>query len=276
MAVLGLLLLVASIVIEAGGSISRPNAAGGPVAPRGGPGAIGELARRTAQHDRAVDRVLAYTPYVTSGGGRKREIALTFDDGPGPYTPKVLRVLQRMDAKATFFEVGFMERWFHSATTRAIRDGHVVGDHTERHAQLGRLSRPSQRKQIVGQSDWLAKLGLPRPRLFRPPFGSFDNRTFRVLRRNRMLMVLWSVDSQDYRRPGVKAIVRRVLAGAHPGAIVLLHDAGGSRAQTVAALPEIVRKLRRRGYRLVTVPQLLEDDPPPRGQPLPHYLGGAG
>jgi peptidoglycan/xylan/chitin deacetylase (PgdA/CDA1 family) len=275
-ALLGVVLLVASIVVETVGSSGGPGAGGGSLAPNGGPRAIGELGRRTAADDRAVDRVLAYTPYVTSGGGRKREIALTFDDGPGPYTPQVLRVLRRMNVNATFFEVGFMERWFHSATTRAIRDGHVIGDHTENHARLARLSRPSQRTQIVTQADWLAKLGVPRPRLFRPPFGSFDTRTFRVLRRNRMLMVLWSVDSQDYRRPGVKAIVRRVLAGARPGAIVLMHDAGGARSQTVAALPEIVRKLRRRGYRLVTVPQLLRDDPPPRGQPLPRYVGGAG
>jgi peptidoglycan/xylan/chitin deacetylase (PgdA/CDA1 family) len=275
-AVLGIVLLVASIVIEAGGSSNDGRRAGGSLGPRGGPRTMSEIARRSRERDRAVDRVLAYTPYVTSGGGRRREIALTFDDGPGPYTGQVLRVLRRMNVKATFFEVGFMERWFQSATVRAIRDGHVVGDHTEQHAQLARLSRPSQRRQIVEQADWLAKLGLPRPRLFRPPFGSFDNHTFRVLRRNRMLMVLWSVDSQDYRRPGAGAIVRRVLAGAHPGAIVLMHDAGGARSQTVAALPEIVRRLRRRGYRLVTVPQLLEDDPPPRGQPLPRYLGGAG
>jgi chitin deacetylase len=91
-----------------------------------------------------------------------------------------------------------------------------------------------------------------------------------------MLMVLWSVDAQDYRQPGAGAIVRRVLSGARPGAIVLMHDAGGPRSQTVQALPEIIRKLRRRHYRLVTVPQLLLDDPPPRGQRLPHYTGGAG
>jgi peptidoglycan/xylan/chitin deacetylase (PgdA/CDA1 family) len=186
----------------------------------------------------------------------------------------VLRVLRRMNVNATFFEVGFMERWFHASTTRAIRDGHVVGDHTENHPKLATLSRPLQRRQIVDQADWLGKLGAPRPRLFRPPFGSFDDHTFRVLRRNRMLMVLWSVDSQDYRQPGAKAIARRVLNGARPGAIVLMHDAGGARSQTVAALPEIVRKLRRRHYQLVTVPQLLLDDPPPRGQRLPRYLSG--
>jgi peptidoglycan/xylan/chitin deacetylase (PgdA/CDA1 family) len=86
-------------------------------------------------------------------------------------------------------------------------------------------------------------------------------------------MVLWSVDSQDYRRPGAKAIVRRVLNGAKPGAIVLMHDAGGRRSQTVAALPEIIRRLRKRNFKLVTVPQLIMDDPPPPGQRLPRYRG---
>jgi peptidoglycan/xylan/chitin deacetylase (PgdA/CDA1 family) len=274
-ALLGLVLLVTSIVVETGGSSGGRHASGASVPRAGGLQAMTELARRrAAERDRGIDRVLAYAPFVTSGGGHRREIALTFDDGPGPYTPRVLRVLRRMNVNATFFEVGFMERWFHSSTTRAIRDGHVVGDHTEHHAKLATLPRAAQRKQIVDQADWLGKLGVPRPRLFRPPFGSFDDHTFRVLRRNRMLMVLWSVDSQDYRQPGAQAIVRRVLGGAHPGAIVLMHDAGGARSQTVAALPEIVRRLRRRNYQLVTVPQLLLDDPPPRGQRLPRYLSG--
>jgi peptidoglycan/xylan/chitin deacetylase (PgdA/CDA1 family) len=276
-AALGLVLLAVSILVEAGGSGGGGQTTAAPPPPAHGLTAMSALARRrAAERDRAIDRVLAYTPFVTSGGGRRREIALTFDDGPGPYTPSVLRVLRRMKVNATFFEVGFMERWFHAATTSAVRDGNVIGDHTGHHARLATLSRPAQRKQIVDQANWLSKLGAPRPRLFRPPFGSFDGSTFRVLRNNRMLMVFWSVDSQDYRRPGVKAIVRRVVNGARPGAIVLMHDAGGPRTQTVAALPEIVRKLRRRGYRLVTVPQLLFDDPPPRGQRLPHYAGGAG
>jgi peptidoglycan-N-acetylglucosamine deacetylase len=269
----GVILLAVSIAIEAGGSgqDSRTRSA---IPPPPSRAAIGELARRRiAAENRAVDRVMDYASFVASGGGNKREIALTFDDGPGPYTSQVLRTLRKLNVKATFFEVGFMERWFHSATTRALEEGHAIGDHTESHAKLARLKRPAQREQIVSQAEWLAKLGAPRPRLFRPPFGSFDARTFRVLRNNRMLMVLWSVDAQDYRRPGVKAIVKRVLKGAKPGAIVLMHDAGGRRSQTVAALPEIIRRLRKRNFKLVTVPQLLIDDPPPAGRPLPHYRG---
>jgi peptidoglycan/xylan/chitin deacetylase (PgdA/CDA1 family) len=82
-----------------------------------------------------------------------------------------------------------------------------------------------------------------------------------------MLMVMWTVDTSDYARPGVSRIVYTALSGSRPGAIVLMHDGGGDRAETVAALPHIIYSLRKRGYRLVTVPQLLANDPPPRSQP---------
>jgi peptidoglycan/xylan/chitin deacetylase (PgdA/CDA1 family) len=89
-----------------------------------------------------------------------------------------------------------------------------------------------------------------------------------------MLMVLWSVDTEDYRQPGEQAIIDAAVQGAHPGAVILMHDAGGNRSQTVAALPAIIAKIRKRGFKLVTVPQLVLDDPPPRGQPLPRDLSG--
>jgi peptidoglycan/xylan/chitin deacetylase (PgdA/CDA1 family) len=89
-----------------------------------------------------------------------------------------------------------------------------------------------------------------------------------------MLMVLWSVDTGDFQLPGVQAIVQRALAGAHPGAIILLHDGGGNRAETIAALPAIIRGLRARGLEPVTVPRLLRDNPPAHGQPVPTSLSG--
>jgi peptidoglycan/xylan/chitin deacetylase (PgdA/CDA1 family) len=275
LAALGILVLVVSIVVDGGSGGGGHRRAAGVAAKPWRVAPMGDAARRrAAAESRAIDHVLTYTQFVTSGGGQKREIALTFDDGPGPYTPHVLQVLQKLHVPATFFEVGFMERWFHASTTQALSQGHVIGDHTESHPKLAHLPRPAQRTQIMSQAEWLHKLGAPRPRLFRPPFGSFDARTFRVLRNNKLLMVLWSVDTHDYRQPGVKVIVRRAVQGAKPGAIILMHDAGGARSQTVAALPEIVRKLRKRHFELVTVPRLMLDDPPPRGQPLPHYLNG--
>jgi peptidoglycan-N-acetylglucosamine deacetylase len=222
----------------------------------------------------AVASVLSYTPFVRAGSARGRDVALTFDDGPGPYTPQVLGVLERMHVRATFFVVGRMLRYFGAATVRAVEDGDVIGDHTETHPMLATFSRHDQYEELFEQIARVELLGAPRPVLFRPPYGSFNANTFRELRRLHLLMVLWSVDTDDYAQPGVPVIVQRALEGAQPGAIILMHDAGGAREQTIAALPQIIRGLRQRGYRLVTVPQLLMDDPPPAGQQLPTNLSG--
>jgi peptidoglycan/xylan/chitin deacetylase (PgdA/CDA1 family) len=222
----------------------------------------------------AVSAVLAYTPFVREGSARVPEVALTFDDGPGPYTPSVLAVLERLHVHATFFAIGRMERWFSASTAREIRDGDAIGDHTETHPMMALLSPHDQYEQLFEQAARVELLGAPRPDLFRPPYGSFDATTMRELRRLHMLMVLWSVDTADYQQPGVEAIVQRALAGAHPGAIILLHDGGGDRTETAAALPGIISGLRSRGLTPVTVPRLLRDDPPPEGQPLPSGLAG--
>jgi peptidoglycan/xylan/chitin deacetylase (PgdA/CDA1 family) len=222
----------------------------------------------------AVKDVLSYTPFVTAGGARGREVALTFDDGPGPYTPAVLSVLESNHAPATFFAIGKMERYFSASTQREIRDGDAVGDHTQSHPALARLAAHEQHEEMFEGILRIELAGGPRPQLFRPPYGSFNATTLRELHSLGLLMVLWSVDTNDYRRPGVSVIVERVLAGARPGAIFLLHDGGGDRSQTVAALPAIIRGLRARGLELVTVPKLLRDDPPPSGQPIPSSLAG--
>lgn len=222
----------------------------------------------------AVSSVLGYTPFAREGGGRGRDIALTFDDGPGPYTPQVLSVLERLHAQATFFIVGKMLRYFSASTVREIEDGDAIGDHTESHPQLARLSRHDQHEEIFEGLARVELLGGRRPDLFRPPYGSFNASTLRELHSLHLLMVLWSTDTGDYAQPGVSTIVERALAGAHPGAIILMHDAGGTRTETIAALPLIITKLRARGFHLVTVPQLLLDDPPPAGQQLPTDLSG--
>jgi peptidoglycan-N-acetylglucosamine deacetylase len=222
----------------------------------------------------AVSRVLAYTPFVREGAGRVRDIALTFDDGPGPYTPEVLGVLERFHVRATFFAIGKMERYFSASTMRELQDGDVVGDHTQSHPMLALLSAHDQREELFEQLLRIELLGGDRPRLFRPPYGSYNATTMRELHALHLLMVLWSADTQDYLQPGVPTIVQRALAGAQPGAILLMHDGGGNRSQTVAALPQIITQLRARGYRLVTVPELLIKDPPPAGLPLPPQLSG--
>jgi peptidoglycan/xylan/chitin deacetylase (PgdA/CDA1 family) len=223
---------------------------------------------------RAVRRALVLTPYVRIAGRQHRELALTFDDGPGPYTPEVLGVLERMHAAATFFEVGEEDRYFHASTARIVADGFPIGDHTETHPAMSRLSRRDQLAQLQEQARTIGAYGAPPPDLFRPPYGVWSDTTLALLHRLGMLMVLWTVDTNDYLRPGTKAIVAAAVDGARPGAIILLHDAGGNRSQTITALPIIIRELRRRRYALVTVPRLLLDNPPPRDQDLAGLSGG--
>jgi peptidoglycan/xylan/chitin deacetylase (PgdA/CDA1 family) len=224
--------------------------------------------------EKAIDSVLAYTPAVTSGGSKGKELALTFDDGPGPYTQQLVATLNTLHVHATFFAIGEEERYFSAGSSLELRSGDVIGDHTETHPMLASLSAHDQREQLVEQIARIELLDGPRPRLFRPPYGSFNATTFHLLHALHMLMILWSTDTEDYRLPGVAAIVHNALAGAHPGAIILMHDAGGNRSETIAALPAIIQGLRRRGLEPVTIPRLLLDDPPPPGQPLPTSLAG--
>jgi peptidoglycan/xylan/chitin deacetylase (PgdA/CDA1 family) len=216
-----------------------------------------------------VDRVLGYTQIVAGGVPRRQAIALTFDDGPSPYTTQVLRVLARSHVPATFFIVGQQLAYFAAGLRAELRQGMEVGDHTQNHAWLIRLGEAQQYAQIDAVRRAVRRLGGPTPRLFRPPYGLYDAATLSVLRGLRMLGVLWSVDPGDWRRPGTAAIVRSVLFAARPGAIVELHDGGGNRSQTVAALPAIIDGLHRRHYRFLTVSQLLAVDPPARHQRLP-------
>ena len=112
---------------------------------------------------------------------------------------------------------------------------------------MASLSAHDQYEELFEQMVQVEVLGAKRPRLFRPPYGSFDPTTFKELRHLHLLMILWSVDTADYTLPGTQAIVERALAGAKPGAIILMHDAGGNRSETIAALPAIVKGLRKRG-----------------------------
>jgi peptidoglycan/xylan/chitin deacetylase (PgdA/CDA1 family) len=223
---------------------------------------------------RAADRPVAAGPVVKRAGRQHREIALTFDDGPSRYTAAVMRVLRRWHAPATFFEIGNIAQSAPGTVAAQVRYGFAVEDHTVNHKNLSGLPASVQAAEIRGAAKRLRRAGAPPPRLFRPPYGRYDKTTVDTARSLGMRTVLWTVDSRDYLRPGSAAIVSRVLRAASPGAIVLMHDGGGDRAQTVAALSKLIPRLRRRHYRLVTVRQLLADNPPPRGRPAPTANGG--
>jgi peptidoglycan/xylan/chitin deacetylase (PgdA/CDA1 family) len=187
-----------------------------------------------------------------------RQVALTFDDGPGPQTPDVLRFLARQHIHATFFELGIQAVLFPDFVRRTLDEGHVIGDHTYDHKAITSLSAGAQVSELVRARHAISRAtGGYRPCLFRPPQGVIDRAAARRARDLGMLSILWSVDPRDWARPGTDAIVERVLAGVGPGGIVLMHDAGGPRGQTIAALPRIVAALRSRHYTFVTVPELL-------------------
>ncbi|HWD75435.1 MAG TPA: polysaccharide deacetylase family protein [Solirubrobacteraceae bacterium] len=287
----GALATVAILALLAGAVVGAASGAGGAAARSSVTASHGYLARlkalpgrgagsvaaeETRDENAAINRTLAYTPYVRIAGSQHREVALTFDDGPGPYTPDIIRELERGHTPATFFEVGVLEKYFQGATAALVARGFPIGDHTELHAPMSHLSRRDQRTQLLEDAAAIGAAGAPFPRMFRPPYGLWDSTTLSLLKRYRMLMVLWSVDTDDYQQPGVATIVQRALAGARPGAIILLHDAGGTRSETVAALPQVIRGLRARSYKLVTVPRLLLDNPAPHDQDVGFLQGSGG
>ena len=185
---------------------------------------------------------------VYHGSTHRKRIALTFDDGPSPYTPEILSILERKHAKATFFELGFQVS---SASRAVLKAGQELANHSYRHE-----SYPSRSSMTATNGRIRAVSGFT-PCLFRPPGGAYNSRVLGDARSLGMTTVLWNVDPRDWSNPGAGAIYSRVVSATRPGAIVVMHDGGGNRSQTVAALPDIIRELRDRGYRMVTVSRLL-------------------
>nr|WP_252365193.1 glycosyltransferase [Saccharomonospora piscinae] len=194
-----------------------------------------------------------------------RTLALTFDDGPDPvWTPKVLDVLAKHDVPATFFVVGSMAARHPDLVSRIHESGSELGVHTFTHPDLAqvtpwRVERELDQTQLV-----LAGAAGVTTRLFRPPYSStveaLDNPAYDVVRRAGELgyvSVFSDIDSADWKRPGVEAIVRNSTPSGEDGGVVLLHDAGGDRAQTVAALDVLIPRLKEQGYRFSTVTDVL-------------------
>jgi peptidoglycan/xylan/chitin deacetylase (PgdA/CDA1 family) len=185
-----------------------------------------------------------------------RLVALTFDDGPAPATLQIVSELRRLNARATFFVIGSMAAARPAVVKQVAGAGMQIANHTWSHPPMPTLSLAAQRQQIDSTNRLLRDLSGHRPRFFRPPNWRIGSRTAAVLRAERMIGVLRTVDTRDWTLPGVDTIVRRALR-VRPGGIVAMHDGGGySRAQTAAAVPAIVRGLRRRHLRMVTVAEL--------------------
>ncbi|TKK75641.1 polysaccharide deacetylase family protein [Kribbella jiaozuonensis] len=176
-------------------------------------------------------------------------VVLTFDDGPDiEYTPKVLDILAKYDAKATFFEVGQNVQKHPELTKRIHAAGHSVENHTWNHADLRKLSATAFRQQVMSTDQAIrAQIGST-PGCLRPPYGGVSATVRQRATALGKDLVVWTVDSRDWTKPGTAAIVQRVVKNVHSGSVILMHDGGGNRSQTVAALPTILKTLKAQGY----------------------------
>jgi peptidoglycan-N-acetylglucosamine deacetylase len=178
-------------------------------------------------------------------------VALTFDDGPSRYTAQVLAVLEAKKAPATFFFLGQQVGAYPGIVSRLRATGFEVENHTWDHRTLTRLSTAAIRREITRTSQLLGGV-----KYLRPPGGSYNARVLGIVHSLGLKLVLWSVDTLDWKYHSVSSILRYLRAEVRPGAIVLMHDGGGNRSQTVAALPKVIDWLRSHGYTLVRVDQL--------------------
>ncbi|PWI13894.1 oligosaccharide deacetylase [Streptomyces sp. Act143] len=187
--------------------------------------------------------------------GRGHTMVLTFDDGPDPrYTPAILDTLAEYDVRAMFFVCGEMAVDNKDLLERMADEGHVVGNHTWSHPLLTRLSRGRIRSEMERTCDVIEEAYGERPQWFRAPYGAWNRAAFQLGSELGMEPLAWTVDTLDWTTPGARTIERRVENGAAPGVVVLSHDAGGDRSQSVRALRAYLPQLLDSGYH-VTVPR---------------------
>ena len=257
-----LALLVAAVVALAGGGGARHGAAGS-AALSGGAATSGPTSKQGSLGSPAnVDALVAAGKPVYCGGGHQRLVALTFDDGPGPYTKFALDQLGRAKARVTWFLVGRNLQPNAALLPKEQALGELA-DHTWTHPALTGLSSDAATTEIQRTRDAVAAAAGRPVRLFRPHYGLRNGGIDDTVRQLGMVDVIWSVDSLDSEGADKRGITRAVVNNLHPGAIVLMHE---NRGQTIQALHKILPALRRKHLQPVPVSELLRRDPPSREQ----------
>jgi len=217
----------------------RPRAAGHPAATRTRGSGKKEPGKGAAPHEPKF--------YVDDG---PKVIALTIDDGPSPvYTPQVLAILARYKVRAAFSMIGENVRYYPGVAREVAAAGHTIVNHTWDHANLGGLGTVSTRVEIERAAAEIHAATGTVPGMFRAPYGTWTTTALDYCASEGLTPLDWSVDPRDWARPGVSAIVDTIMATTRTGSIILEHDGGGNRAQTVAALETVVPRLLDDGYR---------------------------
>ena len=217
-------------------------------------------AKSPSKEAAAVKRFVKLGYPLWCGGHKGRYVALTFDDGPGPYTSRyAFKILRQAKARATWFLVGRLISSYPSIPKRELAFG-PLGDHTWTHPYLPGLSFGQIAQEIASTQNAIEKASGRPVTLFRPPYGARDARIDAEAKSLGMLQVLWSIDSLDSQGADWNGITREVLNNVRTGSIVLFHE---NRGQTIRALKfNILPALRKRGFRTVTIPQMLVLNPP--------------
>lgn len=202
----------------------------------------------------SVNSILA-KPFKMAGinpdGTRKKQIALTFDDGPNAkVTPKILKTLKKYNAKATFFMLGSQAMYNQKLAKKVASAGHEIGNHSFSHTNLVTLSNKKIKAEINRTNEEIKRATGEKPTLFRPPYGSINER---VRSQNKLPVILWDVDTLDWKHRNPKTLLTMVKQYSHDGAIILMHDIQPTTAQ---GLDSVLAYLQKQGYEFVTISEL--------------------
>ena len=200
----------------------------------------------------ATDGVRAAEPVYYVDGGPK-VIALTIDDGPSPiYTPQVLQILEKYHVAASFSMIGENVTYYPEIAREVADAGHAIVNHTWNHADLARLSASQTRDEIASATDAIHAAVGETPRMFRAPYGAWSRPALEYCASEHLKPLDWSVDPRDWAMPGAREIVSNIMANTRTGSIILEHDGGGNRSETVAALKIVIPRLLDEGYHFTT------------------------
>lgn len=218
-------------------------------------GIVGPITLQALRDAVAAGRQATTETLTESGSTSGNELHLTFDDGPNAeFTPQILDLLAQYDARAVFFNIGNQVESGAEILRRLVDEGHRVGNHTWSHPSLDGISASGFRDEIGRTQDAIEAATGVRPTCLRPPYGATDGSTRDLAAELGLSVELWNVDPQDWARPGVDAIVSNVIEHAGPGDVILMHDGGGDREQTIAALAQILEHFTSQGITFTPIP----------------------
>lgn len=200
---------------------------------------------------------------IKCGNTDEKLLALTFDDGPDEdFTPQILDILKKYNIKATFYVIGEKVQYNKKIIKREYEEGHEIGNHTYTHINVAKQSYNKIKKEIGDTQSAVKSVTGVYPKTFRPPYRAISKDMCEIIKDNNMNIVLWSyVDARDWENPGACSIAKTIENGVQNGCIILLHDYNKIRnpkSQTIEALESIIPDLLQKGYKFVTISELIE------------------